>query len=120
MTAAATRAPQDTPFDRVATLPVVEQHDVEQHELDSYLDQVLIGGREPSEIVLVDYDPEWPTRFELHRERIRRALGETALRIEHIGSTALPGLAAKPTVDVLVTVANVDDEASFLHPLEQS
>jgi GrpB-like predicted nucleotidyltransferase (UPF0157 family) len=93
---------------------------VDRRELDSYLDQVLIGGRESPEIVLVDYDHAWRARFEVARGRIRGALGDTALRIEHIGSTSVPGLAAKPIVDVLVTVPDADDETSFVRQLEQA
>jgi GrpB-like predicted nucleotidyltransferase (UPF0157 family) len=73
------------------------------------LDQVLVGGLENRPILIVDYDPAWPARFELERDRIRRALGASALRIEHIGSTAVPGLAAKPIVDLVVGVADPED-----------
>jgi GrpB-like predicted nucleotidyltransferase (UPF0157 family) len=79
-------------------------------ERDAYLDGVLIGGREKREIVIVDYDSSWPARYQLERDRVRRALGVSALRIEHIGSTAVPGLAAKPIIDLLVAVADPDDE----------
>lgn len=78
----------------------------------------LIGGRETREIVVVDYDPAWPDVFRRHRGLIARALGATALRIEHIGSTSVPGLAAKPIVDILVVVADSADEASYLARLE--
>ena len=80
---------------------------------DAYLDAVLVGGREQREIVVVDYDSGWPQRFEQERGRIESALGDRAHAIEHIGSTAVPGLAAKPIVDVLVTVADPDDEPAF-------
>ena len=83
-----------------------------------YLDQVLIGGRERRPIVIADYDPDWPRRFELERERVLAALGGHALRIEHIGSTAVPGLAAKPIVDVLVAVRDPDDESVIVPALE--
>ena len=76
---------------------------------DAYLDRVLVGGRERREIVIADYDERWPVRFSEERSRIAAALGDRALRIEHIGSTAVPGLAAKPIVDVLVEVARLDD-----------
>lgn len=79
---------------------------------------VLIGGREKPNIVIVDYDPKWPARFEHQRTRIADALGDAALRIEHIGSTAVPGLAAKPVVDLLVTVESPDDENTILPALE--
>lgn len=86
---------------------------------DEYLDSVLIGGREPREIVIADYDIGWPVRFAAERERIAGALGGKAVAIEHIGSTAVPGLGAKPVIDVLVTVADADDEDAFRAPMEQ-
>jgi GrpB-like predicted nucleotidyltransferase (UPF0157 family) len=85
----------------------------EPGQLDEYLDRVLIGGRETRVIVIAEYDPAWPLRFAAEREKIARALGTVANRIEHIGSTAVPGLAAKPIVDILVAVADVEDEAAF-------
>ena len=91
----------------------------EEH-LDEYLDSVLIGGRERREVVIADYDPQWPRRFDAERERIGSALGATALRIEHIGSTSVPGLAAKPIVDVLVAVSDVRDESSYGPALERA
>jgi len=69
----------------------------------------LIGGVERRDIVIADYDASWPRRFEVERNRIAGALGSRALRIEHIGSTAVPGLAAKPIVDILVDVARLED-----------
>ena len=76
---------------------------------DAYLDRVLVGGQERREIVIAEYDPAWVARFEVERGRIVAALGERALRVEHIGSTSVPGLAAKPIVDILVEVAALDD-----------
>ena len=73
-------------------------------------ESALVGGRERREIAIVDYDAAWPARFEHERARIASALGPRALRIEHIGSTSVPGLAAKPIVDVLVTVADPEDD----------
>jgi GrpB-like predicted nucleotidyltransferase (UPF0157 family) len=72
-------------------------------------DAHLIGGREKRAIVIVDYDPTWPGRFEAERDRIAAALGERALRIEHVGSTSVPDLAAKPIIDIAVEVEPVDD-----------
>ncbi len=89
-------------------------------ELGASLDVVLIGGREPRPVVIVDYDADWPARFERERQRIGRALGPRALRVEHIGSTAVPGLAAKPIVDVLVAVSDPEDEAAIVAPLESA
>ena len=57
-------------------------------------------------IRVVDYDPEWPRRFAAEAERIKGALGERALRAEHVGSTSVPGLAAKPVIDILLVVSD--------------
>lgn len=89
-------------------------------ERAAYLDRVLIGGREPAEISVVDYDERWPVRFREIAARVRRALGEDALGVEHIGSTSVPGLAAKPIVDVLLTVADVSSEAAYLPALKSA
>ena len=84
------------------------------------LEGVLIGGREQVPIVVVDPDEQWPERYRLVRERVQAALGPSARRVEHIGSTSVPGLAAKPIVDVLVTVQDVEDEAAFVPQMERA
>lgn len=81
-------------------------------------DAFLIGGPERREVVLTPYDPSWPTRYEAQQQRLVAALGAKARRIEHIGSTAVPGLVAKPVLDVLLVVNDVQDEASYLGALE--
>jgi GrpB-like predicted nucleotidyltransferase (UPF0157 family) len=76
---------------------------------------VLIG--EPAEkvaIVIADYDSGWPERFEVERARIAAALGPRAGAIEHIGSTSVPGLPAKPIIDICLVVADSSDEASYV------
>jgi GrpB-like predicted nucleotidyltransferase (UPF0157 family) len=83
-------------------------------EREAYLERVLIGGREKRDIVIADYDPSWPGRFEQERERIQSALGTTALQVEHIGSTAVPGLAAKPIIDILVLVEDPEDDSRLV------
>ena len=65
------------------------------------------------------YDPEWPKRFEDEAARLREALGATALRIEHNGSTAVPGLCAKPVIDIQVSVARVQPMDAYRGALEQ-
>jgi GrpB-like predicted nucleotidyltransferase (UPF0157 family) len=77
---------------------------VNRDELDAHLDRVLVGGRERRAIALVAHRPAWAERFARERERIRSALGDRASAVDHIGSTAVPGLMAKPIVDVLVAV----------------
>ncbi len=69
-------------------------------------------------IELVDHDPAWPERFADEARRIAAALGERALGIEHVGSTSVPGLAAKPIIDILLVVADSADEESYVPPLE--
>jgi GrpB-like predicted nucleotidyltransferase (UPF0157 family) len=69
-------------------------------------------------VVLTDYDPAWPELFEREEERIRTALGERALLIEHVGSTAVPGLAAKPIIDINLVVENSADEGAYVAVLE--
>src|ERR1700757_3385057 len=78
----------------------------------------LIGGIEKREIKIADYDPSWPAKFEMHRRIIARALGATALRIEHIGSTSVPGLAAKPIIDILIVVKDSANELTYRPQLE--
>ena len=85
---------------------------------DEPLESGLIGGAEKREIKIVDYDPDWPKRFETHARIIAGALGGTALRIEHIGSTSVPGLAAKPIIDIIVVVPDSADESVYLKRLE--
>ena len=55
-------------------------------------------------IVIVEYDPEWPQKYERARADILAAAGDVIRRIEHIGSTSVPGLAAKPVIDILIGV----------------
>ncbi len=78
----------------------------------------LIGGPEKTAIEIVDYDPRWPQRFDAHRDTIANALGAVALRVEHIGSTSVPELAAKPIIDILVVVEDSGDEGTYLPALE--
>src|SRR3954471_78816 len=72
--------------------------------------------RRPIEIVASD--PAWPAQFARLATRIRDALGERALAIEHVGSTSVPDLAAKPIIDIDVTVADPRSESSYAPDLE--
>ena len=80
----------------------------------------FVGGLRPliGPVQIVDYDPEWPRLFEREAERVRTALGDQVLMLEHIGSTAVPGLAAKPKIDMLLVVADSADEAAYVPKLE--
>ncbi len=66
---------------------------------------------------VVDYDPAWPAAYESWRQRIAGALGATAIGIEHVGSTSVPGLAAKPTIDIQVSVGALSDEEAYVPQL---
>jgi GrpB-like predicted nucleotidyltransferase (UPF0157 family) len=69
-------------------------------------------------IRIVDYDPDWPRQFEQEAAKIRLALGDRALRVEHAGSTSVPGLPAKPIIDIVVVVADSAGEADYAPALE--
>jgi GrpB-like predicted nucleotidyltransferase (UPF0157 family)/predicted ester cyclase len=71
-------------------------------------------------VVILEYDEAWPARYEIERARIAAAVGSVARRIEHIGSTSIPGLAAKPIIDIVLVVADVDADASFSPALVES
>jgi GrpB-like predicted nucleotidyltransferase (UPF0157 family) len=90
------------------------------HSTEEQLRAVTVGELRPlsGPILLVDYDPDWPAQFRREADRIRAALGDRALRIEHVGSTSVPGLPAKPTIDVLLVVAASADEPAYVPALE--
>jgi GrpB-like predicted nucleotidyltransferase (UPF0157 family) len=71
-----------------------------------------------SGIVITDYNPRWPEIFLCEARKIQAALGAAALRIEHTGSTSVPGLIAKPVIDILLVVADSANEAGYLPALE--
>ena len=70
------------------------------------------------EVVLAEYDPEWPNWFARAAEQIRGALGDTVLRLDHVGSTSVPDLAAKPLIDINLVVDDTTDEAAYVPELE--
>jgi GrpB-like predicted nucleotidyltransferase (UPF0157 family) len=69
-------------------------------------------------VKLSAYDPAWPTMFEREAARIRSALGDRVRLLEHVGSTSVPGLAAKPVIDIVLAVPDSADEAAYVAPLE--
>lgn len=79
-----------------------------------------VGGAQPTTgpIVIAEYDPAWPRLYEREAERIRAALGDKVVLLEHAGSTSVPGLAAKPLIDILLVVPNSADEPSYVPALE--
>ena len=87
---------------------------------DDYINQVTLGERTPHNagIHLAEYDARWPALFNAEAEHLRAALGQKALRIEHVGSTAVPGLCAKPIIDMLLLVEDAADELAYLRDMQ--
>lgn len=77
----------------------------------------IIGGPEAVAITLDEYDERWTDLYREHRQRIEVALGGANVQIEHIGSTSVPGLAAKPIIDIAVAVTDITAEENYLEPL---
>jgi GrpB-like predicted nucleotidyltransferase (UPF0157 family) len=83
------------------------------------VDDIWVGGRpEPEPVDVIDYDVAWPSRYRTGAALIREALDQRVLALEHVGSTAVPGLAAKPVIDVDLTVADSADEDAYVPALE--
>jgi GrpB-like predicted nucleotidyltransferase (UPF0157 family) len=87
---------------------------------EEYLASVTIGEHVPLDdrIHLVPYDPQWPSAFSTAAGRVRAALAERALLVEHVGSTAVPGLSSKQMIDMVLAVEDSRDEASYVPRLE--
>jgi GrpB-like predicted nucleotidyltransferase (UPF0157 family) len=82
------------------------------------VDQWVPGTGPAVGIEVTDPDPAWPQRYEVLASRIREALGWRALQLEHVGSTSVPGLAAKPVIDIDLTVADPEREQDYVPALE--
>jgi GrpB-like predicted nucleotidyltransferase (UPF0157 family) len=89
---------------------------------DRELAEVTIGGPRPlaGPVEIHDYDPDWPRLYEREEDRIRSVLGDRVIRIEHVGSTSVPGLPAKPLIDVVLEVHDSADEAAYVPSLESA
>ncbi len=89
---------------------------------EEQLQAIHVGEYKPlnGPVLIVDYDPQWPALFEREAERIRAALGERVVLLEHVGSTSVPGLAAKPRIDVVLAVADSSDEPAYVPALERA
>jgi GrpB-like predicted nucleotidyltransferase (UPF0157 family) len=86
---------------------------------DEDLQKSRVGEVRPHDapIALADYDPAWPQLFEREAARIRGALGDRAVLVEHAGSTSVPGLAAKPLIDIVLAVPDSADEPGYVPDL---
>ena len=99
-----------------ATPPIEGREERTQEQIQAF----TVGVIEPlsAPIPFVEYDAEWPALFVREEARIRSILGDRVVRLEHTGSTAVPGLAAKPIIDITMTVPDVTDEPTFVPDLE--
>ena len=87
---------------------------------DEALDKAWIAGppRLDGPVTIVDYDPEWPALFTREEARIRSILGDRVVELHHTGSTSVPGLAAKPIIDITMVVPDSSDEPAYVPDLE--
>jgi len=69
-------------------------------------------------VVIVDYDPQWPILYQEEKGRILGVIGHAVVAIEHIGSTAVPGLGAKPIIDIMIAVCRLADAEECIEPLQ--
>jgi NAD-dependent deacetylase len=81
----------------------------------------VIGQLRPArgQVTVEDYDPDWPERYKAESDRIRAALGDAVIEIEHMGSTAVPGLAAKPIIDISVGLKSLELTGEQVGAMEQ-
>lgn len=96
---------------------------LESGHTDEQIRAHTVGELQPLEegrIILADYDPLWPQQFLAEAQGLRAILGERAFTIEHVGSTAVPGLPAKPIVDMVLVIANSEDEPTYAPDLESA
>jgi GrpB-like predicted nucleotidyltransferase (UPF0157 family) len=82
--------------------------------------EVVIGRARagpPIAVRIVDYDPGWPAMYEAEKKVILQAAGDWLVDIQHLGSTSVPGLAAKPVIDIVAAVTDLDDARNIVDPL---
>jgi GrpB-like predicted nucleotidyltransferase (UPF0157 family) len=89
---------------------------------DKQLADVMVEGVDRQtlrgKIEIADYDPEWPVLYAREEERIRSILGDRVVRVEHVGSTSVPALPAKPIIDIVLEVPDAADEDGYLGDME--
>ncbi len=103
-------------------LPLEERNELAHRAMPLILPgfEIAEGSGRGDRIELVPSDPDWPASFAAWEARLGDALGSVAERIDHVGSTAVPGLAAKPTVDIQISVPGLEDEQRYVGPLEDA
>ena len=102
------------------TEPKIDRGSAARPTTETEIQAMVVGGATPltGPITFVEYDPRWPGLFAREEARIRAILGDRVIRLEHTGSTSVPGLAAKPVIDITMTVADVLDEPAWASDLE--
>ena len=99
---------------RVPSAEEITRH----HDSDPDEDPWVSGPPPPTTVALVPYDPSWPDRYETFAAGIRAALGDVVLDLDHVGSTSVPGLAAKDVIDIVLTVADPRREETYVPALD--
>jgi GrpB-like predicted nucleotidyltransferase (UPF0157 family) len=102
---------------------VIDPAEITRHHEFGRDEGEFVGGEDRSDadpVVIVEYDPAWPDLYEAVARRIRAAVGDRVLALDHVGSTAVPGLAAKAVIDVDLTVADSTDEEAYVGDLERA
>ncbi|WP_187366955.1 GrpB family protein [Bacillus andreraoultii] len=91
-----------------------------QYTSDEDLQKITVDKLKPhnAPITLTEYDPHWSELFEREASRVRSILGDKIIQLEHVGSTSVPGLCAKPIIDMLMVVKDSADEPSYVPALE--
>ncbi|KAJ4252329.1 hypothetical protein NW762_010927 [Fusarium torreyae] len=92
---------------------------LQNYESDVSLAERIAHRKNKLTPVIVEPDPSWPDIFALTKARIESALGDTAISIDHVGSTSVPGLPAKAVIDIDLTVKDADNEESYVPSLEK-
>lgn len=89
---------------------------------DQELNAVTIGERMPhnAPILLSEYNPQWPLLYQKEEARLRDVLGKEVMLLEHVGSTSVPGLCAKPILDILLVVPDPSQEETYLPLLQEA
>jgi GrpB-like predicted nucleotidyltransferase (UPF0157 family) len=116
----AVRKPEESPMADRSIDPPTPATGMPRLHSEAEIQAATVDILEPltGPIALVDYDPRWPGLFAREEARIRSILGDRVVEIEHTGSTSVPGLAAKPIIDITMTVADVVDESAYAAELE--
>lgn len=96
-----------------------KSHDRRSLASDADIEAHTIVGarRHDSQVHLAEYDPAWPQLFQQEAARIKAVLGDIAIRVEHVGSTSVAGLAAKPVIDIVMEVPDSTHEPQYVAPL---